>query len=318
MLNLFDRRPLSRRIEPSAGRMEAQRVVGMITDDERRALAAYAEQIWRNGARREGLVIDAGPFAGSSTIALAEGLSHSPLSEAERRERIWSYDLFLTTPGMSGHFGDSPAAGESFRPVYERNIEPFRDYVRVIEGDIRKVEQPGRPVSILFVDILWSWEATQVVSRKFYPLMERGRSLLIHQDFVYPYYPWIIIGMGLLARELPYAINVPYSSAVFDVARPVRAEAIDDGRNVPIPTALSIYDAFIDRLEGSGRGLLALGKALFLASHRKTDEARALIEEIGKRYADDPVVLQHVQPVLNYCRNTDETGVAHPLDEVGH
>ena len=57
----------------------------------------------------------------SSTVALAEGLSHSPLSEAERRERIWSYDLFVTTRGMAGHFGESPAAGESLRPVFERN-----------------------------------------------------------------------------------------------------------------------------------------------------------------------------------------------------
>src|SRR5665647_299523 len=98
---LFHRQTLADRLNPAANpHSPSLAVPGMITDDERRALAWFAERLWSQGARRDALIVDGGPFVGASTMALAEGLARSPLSEAERRNRIWSYDLFRTTPGM--------------------------------------------------------------------------------------------------------------------------------------------------------------------------------------------------------------------------
>ena len=44
---------------------------GMITSDERRMLARFAERIWSAGADRRALIVDAGCFVGASTGALA-------------------------------------------------------------------------------------------------------------------------------------------------------------------------------------------------------------------------------------------------------
>ena len=319
LLSFLNRRAsLASRIDLNSGEItQSDGVLGMITPAERRALSAFGEHIWRHGARRDGLIIDAGPFVGASTLALAEGLRRSGLTERERRERIWSYDLFRTTRGMSASFfgPDGPKAGESFRALYERNLAPFSDEVRVLEGDIAAADPPDRPVAILFVDILWNWASTLSFSRTFYPKLDPGRSVVLHQDFSYPYYPWLVISMGLLRDQLPLARTVPYSTAVFDVRRRLRARDIDDPRNVGVRHALEIYDYFIGLMDGYPRGALALGKALYLASHRRTSEARRLVAEVEDRHRDEPLVLQYVKSILNYARLADD-GAARPLDEV--
>jgi hypothetical protein len=317
---LFRKRPtpLSARIDLDAGHAgRSDGMLGMITPWERRALSALAESVWANGARRDGLIVDAGPFVGASTTALAEGLQRSALGEDERRGRIWSYDLFLATPGMeTGFFGPGgPKAGESFRSVFDANLAPFADYLRVFEGDITAMDGPDAPVSILFVDILWNWDATRRFSEEFYTRLEPGRSILLHQDFAYPFYPWLVIGMGLLRDHFALARRVPHSTVVFDVKRRPKARDIDDARNVGLSRALAIYDDFIDVLDGYGKGALALGKALFLASHGRTSDARRLVEQVQAAYADEPLVTQFAAPVLGHAAKVDK-GTAKPLDQV--
>jgi hypothetical protein len=312
------RPPLSRRLDAEAGNIAlSEPIKAMITSWERRALSAYAQGIWSQGARRDGLIVDGGPFVGASTMALAEGLSRSPLSEPERLERIWSYDLFITTQGMEqGYFGPGgPKAGESFRAVYDANVAPLRRYLRVFEGDIRQATRPNRPISILFLDVLWNWDATAHVSKTFYVDLEPQRSLIVHQDFCYPFYPWVVLSMGMLKEQFPVARRVPYSSVVFDVNRILKPGEFDDPRNLAVSKALVIYDEFIDAMDGYGRGALALGKALFLASHQRTTEARELVSEVESKHGDDPLVIQFVQPVLSHCQQVD-LGVALPLDQV--
>ncbi len=182
-------------------------------------------------------------------------------------------------------------------------------------GDIRDAQTPQKPIAVLFLDILWSWDCTLFVSRRFYPQLERGRSLLIHQDFVYPFYPWVILSMGQLTEFFAFAYNVPYSSVVFDVVKNVRESDIEDPRNIPLPAALQIYDSFIGRFEGWRLGILALGKALFLASLNKIEEARRLIEEIALKYADEGLVTQYLDALRGYCARAESNGQPTPLDQ---
>src|SRR5579884_889184 len=159
---LFGRRPkepLSARIHPEKyPRVELPAVDGMITDEERRALACFAKYIWENGAPSDAVIIDGGCYIGASTVALAEGLRRSRLPEEKRRGRIWSYDLFRTTPAMSQHYlaGSGLQPGDSFRPIYEKNVAGYADYITLQAGDIRSVAAPTKPIAILFLDVLWS------------------------------------------------------------------------------------------------------------------------------------------------------------------
>src|ERR1700685_4559408 len=102
---LFTRGKLSQTIHP--GRYPPvgfPYVDGMITNEERAALACFAKNIWDNGARKDAVIVDAGCYTGASTLALAEGLRQSSVPESERQGRIWCYDLFRATPLMSAHY----------------------------------------------------------------------------------------------------------------------------------------------------------------------------------------------------------------------
>ena len=292
-------------------------VDGMITDLERQALGCFAKNIWEHGASKEAVIVDGGCYVGASTVALAEGLHESKVPEQKRRGRIWSYDLFRTTKAMADHYlkGSGLQAGDSFQPIFEKNVAAYRDYVRLEAGDIQKAQVPEAPVAILFIDILWSWDCTNYVGRRFYPLLEPGRSLLIHQDFVYPFYPWVILTMGQLSNILLFAYNVQYSSVVFDVAKRVREQDIDDPRNVEVSRGLNIYDQFIDRVEGWAQGALALGKALYLASLNRIEEARRLTEEVAVKFATEPLVTQYLEAIRGYCDRAVAEGKPVPLDQ---
>lgn len=312
------RKPLSQRIHPDKyPRLPVPYVEGMITNEERGALACFAQQIWDNGARHNALVIDAGCYVGASTVALAEGLRHSSLPQSQRGGRIWCYDFFQTTPAMSKKYlqGYGLKPGDSFQPVFEKNVSEYADYIRVHAGDIQKAPVPSQPVAILFVDMLWSWDSTNFVGRNFYPLLEPGRSLLIHQDFVYPFYPWLILSMGLLTDVFEFSYNVRYSSVVFDVKRKVRPQAIEDPRNIPLARAIKIFDGFVDRLNGWGRGVVTIGKALYLASLNRVDDAKTVIEQVALEFADEPLVTQYLDEVRSYCNRAVLTGRPVPLDD---
>ncbi len=298
--------------------VEIPYVAGMITDHEQQALACFAKHIWDNGAARDAVIVDGGCYLGASTVALAEGLRRSPLGEERRAARIWSYDLFRTTPWMSEYYlkGSGLKPGDSFQPLFEKNIAPYANYIAVHAGDIRHARVPSQPIAILFLDVLWSWDCANFVGRNFYPHLEPGRSLLIHQDFVYPFYPWVILSMGLLKDFFSFAYNVQYSSVVFDVSRKIRSGDIEDPRNIPLPRALAIYDSFIDRIDGWGKGALILGKALYLASLNCVDDARQLIDQVAVGFADKELATQYLDPIRGYCDKTEALGKPVPLDQI--
>lgn len=294
------------------------RVGGMITHLEYSALAAFAAQVWTCGAPRDGAIIDGGSFIGASTTAFAEGLRQSPLTESERWKRIWSYDLFRATPVMASHYlkGRGILPGGSFRHIYDANIKDVAPYIQTYEGDMLTAPRPDGPVAILFLDVVWSWDAARKLADQFYPLLHAKRSILIHQDFVYPFYPWVILSMGLLSKSFAFAQNVPYSSVVFDVSRRYRAGALDDLRNIPEHQAIIIYDDFIARLDGWAKGALGLGKALFLASRYQVDAASRMIADIETTFRDEQLVMQWVPGIKQYCEDARTQGFARPLEEV--
>jgi hypothetical protein len=79
---------------------------------------------------------------------------------------------------------------------------------------------------------------------------------------------------------------------------------------------VKFYDAFIDRLSGLSKVVLALGKAMFLASRHEVDRAARLIEEISQRFSDDPLVMFHVDGVRKYCDSVKASGIARPVDSL--
>jgi hypothetical protein len=206
--------------------------------------------------------------------------------------------------------------GDSFQPIFEKNVSAFADYITLHPGDIEKAPVPRSPIAILFVDVLWSWSSTMFVGSHLYPQLEPGRSLLIHQDFVFPMYPWIILSMGQLSEFFTFSYNVRYSSVVFDVTRRVRERDIEDPRNLPLATALHIYDRFIGLLDGWCQGSVGFSKAIYLAFVNRVDDARRLIDEIAMKFAEEPLVTQYLELVRGYCNLVSSVGRSVPLEHV--
>ncbi len=287
----------------------------MITRAEFSALGSAARDIWGLGAARDAAIVDAGSFIGASTLGLAKGLAQSPLTESERAGRIWSYDLFRAIPSMAEKTfaGENLKTGDSFRHIYDGIVRDYASYIQTFEGDIVTAPKPEGPIAVLFLDVLWNWDVTRSLAEDFYPKLEPGRSLLIHQDFVYPYYPWIIISMGQLKEVYSFSINIDASSVVFDVNKIYRSGSLDDYRNVSTASALRHYDYFIDRLQGWAKGSIGIAKGLFMAERGDIDGAVRQINEVELRYGNLPRVAQYLPNVRKHLRDAIASGVARPL-----
>jgi hypothetical protein len=290
----------------------------MITPQECAALSCFAERAWSNGAARDGLIIDAGCFVGASTVAFAQGIERSRLSENARAKRIISYDLFYASQNIIDQaLPDSGLSeGDSFEPIFRNNIRPYAHYIDVRSGDIINATAPSRPITVLFVDVLWSAEATVHFGRTFYPMLERRRSALVHQDFVYPYLPWLILSMGMLMNKFSISRNIPYSSLVFNVERSVRPEDIDDPRDLSLSSGEAIFDDFIKRLEGWGKGALAISKSLFFGSRGELGRARKIVEDVWMKCSDQPLVMQYRPTIERVLSRAEKEGTRYDAEQI--
>ncbi len=290
----------------------------MITPQECAALSCFAERAWSNGAAWNGLIIDAGCFVGASTVAFAQGLERSRLSEKARERRIISYDLFYASQRIIDRALPNAglSEGDSFEPIFRNNIRPYARYIDVRSGDIIEATAPSRPVTVLFVDILWSTEAAVHFGRTFYPMLERRRSVLIHQDFVYPYLPWIVLSMGMLMDRFSISRNIPHSSLVFNVERSVRPEDIDDPRNLSLSSGEAIFDDFINRLDGWGKGALAISKSLFVGSRGELGRARKIIEDVWVKCSDQPLVMQYRPTIETVLSRAEKEGTRYEAEQI--
>ncbi len=135
-------------------------------------------------------------------------------------------------------------------------------------------------------------EAAFGIAKRFYPLLRRNRSVLIHQDFVYPFYPWVIIQMGLMDRYFRVAYNIPYSSMVFDVISTIPPDSVPDAREVTCEVGRTQDEKFLPHVEGWGKGALLQGRALYTASKGRVDQARRELDEVEATYSSEPLAAQ--------------------------
>lgn len=185
---------------------------GMLSWDERIMLSWLTERIY-NG---EGEIVELGVFLGSSTVSLASGLARNT-RVTDKARRIHAYDLF------AGEYGDRAiraynktlAEGGGFRALYEANIAAYRDHVSVNEGDLTLQRWPGKPVEILFVDVMKSEPTVDAVVREFFPSLIPGRSLVVMQDYNDPVLPFSAIVMEHFKDYFAYAGETMKNSVLF-------------------------------------------------------------------------------------------------------
>lgn len=230
----------------------------MLTDQERRFLYWLTKRYY-SGA---GAIVDAGCFAGGSTLALGTGLAEN---WPEPQFWIDSYDLFLADGYMvQWYFKDRAHEDHSFRDIFDEQTGSVASKVRVHHGDITTFGWDGRPVEILFLDVCKTWEVNDYCMRTFFPLLIPGQSIVVQQDYFHQAEEWLIASMELLWDKFDYVAYVPLNTAVFRLRTAITAEDLPTSmRSLGLERLAALIRRQVDRHDDpfqKGMILTALAK----------------------------------------------------------
>lgn len=232
----------------------------MLVPDELRLLHHLAENVYRG----VGAIVDAGPFLGGSTIALAAGLRLNPCA----RGVIHSFDRFEVEDYMRGSFfPESTAAGTSFREQFQKNIAPFSDLIEVHAGDIEQQSWSAGPIEILFIDVAKHWRTCDWVTWQFFPHLIPGRSLVIQQDYLYHHWVgWLHVTMEFYADYFEYVCDTGVNSVVFLNTKKIPESVLrrHTVESLSIDERIALMDRAAARFDGSRREMILAAKVHFL------------------------------------------------------
>jgi len=157
----------------------------MLSDEEKQYL------IWLTEEKYEGwgAVVDLGPWLGSSSAALAEGLRRQ-----NRQDKVSSFDLFKWERSYMERVGrEDLQDGEDFLPVFKRHIGEYAAWIEPRKQDLVNYRWEGGPIEILFVDAAKSWELTNAIFKGFGDSLIPHRSRIVLQDFRWPTTHWLAL-----------------------------------------------------------------------------------------------------------------------------
>ncbi|MEO8368877.1 MAG: hypothetical protein ABI806_06745 [Candidatus Solibacter sp.] len=126
-----------------------------------------------------GAVVDLGPWLGSSSAALAEGLKRRGSHQRIRSFDLFQWDSSYMDPVASTGLNQN----DDFLPVFTQEIGPYAPWIDARKQDLMNYLWNEGPIEILFVDAAKSWELMNAILRGFGPFLEAGRSRIILQDF---------------------------------------------------------------------------------------------------------------------------------------
>jgi hypothetical protein len=272
---------------------EALNTISMLTEDEKRFLYWCTLRFYDN----KGEIVELGPFAGGSSVALAAGLRAS-WPEANRTVQV--YDRFKTDEFIDNFYlkpNGLAADSGSFRHVYDKQTAAFSDLLRVHEGDVTQELWNGAPIEILFIDIAKAWHVNDHVNRTFLPHLIPGKSLVIQQDFFHQWEYWTILTMELLKDYFEYVGFVRWNSAVYQCVRAIPVDVIPRNlRALGLDRLRELLAAQIARhQEPYLRGMLQTAMVGLLRDFHAYEEAAEVARRTASEFPDQPFVKEAIE-----------------------
>ncbi|MDH3745264.1 MAG: class I SAM-dependent methyltransferase [Acidobacteriota bacterium] len=257
-----------------------RRVEGMTSSHERAFFEWYARHLFRG----DGEIVDLGAWLGSTTVSLARGLTRNHRPEAGKRS-IYAYDTFLWDEWMRGYasaeLNRRLQPGDSFLPVFEERVQPWRDRVRSRPGDLTRVTWDSGPIEFLLVDAMKSWELAASILRNFVSAVRPG-GFVLQQDFCHFWEAWVHPIHFRLREYLVPVYDVPLSASfLFRLERPVPEALLEQALGFDAFERDEIDRAFswaTDIVSGYQRPAIAAAKVRFLHLAGALDEARHELE----------------------------------------
>jgi hypothetical protein len=209
----------------------------------------------------QGAIIDGGCFLGGSTCALAQGLR-----DAGRTNKIDSYDLFVAEDWSASMYGkDKFVAGDSIRPLFDANVRAYADLLTVHHGDILADPWGGRPIEILFIDVAKTVAINDMIISNMFTCLVPNLSIVIQQDYLYYYLPWIHITMEKLYNHFVYLADTGYNSVIFGVTKRISKYDAEQALwgSISIRERMELMDRAISRWSGAKRDYLIWAKSAY-------------------------------------------------------
>jgi tetratricopeptide (TPR) repeat protein len=151
------------------------RIKSMLSHEEKQYLT------WLTSEKFEGwgAVLDLGPWMGSSSAALAEGIRRQG-----NKCKVFSFDLFSWEPSyMESIAPENLKEGDDFIHLFLREIADYEPFIQAQKQDLKKYVWDDGPIEILFVDAAKSWELTNSILKGFGHQLVPGKSRIVLQDF---------------------------------------------------------------------------------------------------------------------------------------
>lgn len=196
-----------------------------------------------------GHLVDLGCWLGSSTIAMAQGLSANP-GPAARRRRIHAYDRFVweewMEPIVAGtRLAEAYRPGDLFLDEFLRQVRRWQRRIDIHIGDLLLEQWLGEPIELLFIDAMKSWALAKRIHREFFAHLVPGRSVIVHQDFVHYYTYWIQLLSWRFRACFEPVCHVPNSpSVVFRCVKPLPEALLSLGYSPASFSEAEFEDAF--------------------------------------------------------------------------
>jgi hypothetical protein len=284
---------------------------GMVNSTVRALLHELVRRTWRG----EGAIIDGGSFLGSSLVAMATGLAANPRSPAVHLDDfpggkpIHGYELgFLPAPENESAdrrrvYGNVEyRLGDSFVPILQDNVAPYREFVELHIGDLVEQTWDGSPIEIAFIDVCKTPDLNSHVARQFYPALISGSSTLINADFFFDRLPWIKVTMGYLSEYFQWEGKVSMGSIYSSVkAVPQDVANYDPFTEGSFDECLAYHDAV--EFPGTDRRsdyYMALSRAYMMALKSRKEQALEYLRVIAYEFAE--LLLDDDEPHGNQFR----------------
>lgn len=164
-----------------------------------------------------GTVVDCGALVGATTTALAVGLQANPIAHRAGARPIHVYDVFEDAwDGYSARlirewYGEElPAEVYDFESHFQRNTKFFSELLDVHRGDITKIGyRDQRDIEVLSIDVAKTPDLMHRVATEFFPRLMPGRAIVLHQDYLFCFQPWLVIAMELMDDLFERIYDVP-------------------------------------------------------------------------------------------------------------
>ena len=258
----------------------------------------------------EGAIGDLGCFIGSSTMSLASGLDARMTKNPVLTEKcIHSYDLFIAPddPYTLERLPEGHGPGSRFRAVFDAQTKRLANWIQVHDGDLRKDPWEAGPIEILFIDICKCWSTNQSVLQTFFPHLIAGHSIVVHQDYVRVWNPWIPVSMAALGEYFEVLTEVE-SSRVYRCVKEIPNEllAVDYRLDLDLTQKRDLLKESISKSPPHTAAIHTGALAMLVFMEGDSSDARGILLEAMNEHATDAeamAVFKTLEETMDYWKS---------------